>query len=167
MEEAPNGLHPLDKQEYAAIMARIERAAEDGRAKREDVERLIELTMDVVPPEDRVRRLVSAACTAHHAGYGAVAESCLLGARKSCVNYDDITSRCKMFVVLTSALGHTSLGAKFPLLCESVFREARNTARNTAVLGSGYTDEERQELKDVARLLDDNWSHFNRFSRGT
>jgi hypothetical protein len=157
MENAPDGLHPEDKKRYAVLMSRIEGTKETARVQRDDVEQLIELTMEITPPEERVRRLVQTASLAHGAGYGSIAESCLLGARRSCMNYDDLIARCKMFSVLTGELRMNSLRKLFPLLCESIFRESRNTARNTAVLGSGFTDEERAELKDLARRIDEDW----------
>lgn len=154
MDRTPNGLHPDDRKEYATILARVETAMEAGRARREDLERLSELSVEISPAEERLTHLVALAALAKRSGYGSIAESCLLGARRTCANYDDVLARCKIFYVLVSALREYNMQTHFPTLFESISREGFTTARNTAILASGYNDAERAELKELARRIE-------------
>lgn len=163
MEQIPKGMHEEDRKELAGLLARIGNNDSRSRPRREDVERVAELVLDISPAEDRIEWMVRTAGIAAHAGYNAIAESCLHGARRICVNYGDKISQSHLFHSLTSALARSGLRSRFGSLCEGVFREARNTARNAAVLDHGLDDKERAELKELARYIDEDWDRSYQF----
>lgn len=157
MEQIPKGMHEEDRKELAGLLARVDSDSNAARPRREDVERVAELVLDISPAEDRIEWMVRTAGIAAHAGYNAIAESCLHGARRICLNYGDKISQSHLFRRLTSALAKSGLRSRFGSLCEGVFREARNTARNAAALDHGLDDKERAELKELARYIDEDW----------
>lgn len=130
-----------------------------GNSSRKDTKRLIEdaseFVLSVTPVEERLKWLVRLSVTAHSLGFGSEAESLLMAASKTCMNYESSLTRTRLVITLGQLINNSNLASPFRTLYQSLIDEALHRARVERTREGGYSESERFRLKELeSQLLD-------------